>query len=146
MVSIVDAVHASMAIPLFFAAVQLDKTYVDGGLFYNYPLDIFDKEGANLTLGLRVDTKDEQLQHRYEFSTAKPVTNFRQYLALLLGSLIDNANRSHLSSKDWERTIYLDSLGVSATDFNLSGKQKQDLYESGIFGAGKYFDWYDHKN
>ncbi len=43
---VADAVRISMSIPLFFAAVRdfRDDVYVDGGLFNNYPVKLFDRE------------------------------------------------------------------------------------------------------
>jgi NTE family protein len=43
---VVDAVRISMSIPLFFAAVRNMRSdvYVDGGLFNNYPIKLFDRK------------------------------------------------------------------------------------------------------
>lgn len=43
---VVDAVRISMSIPLFFAAVRdwRKDVYVDGGVFNNYPIKLFDRE------------------------------------------------------------------------------------------------------
>jgi NTE family protein len=43
---VVDAVRISMSIPLFFAAVRnvREDVYVDGGVFDNYPIKLFDRE------------------------------------------------------------------------------------------------------
>ena len=45
-VRVVDAVRISMSIPLFFAAVRnfREDVYVDGGVFNNYPIKLFDRE------------------------------------------------------------------------------------------------------
>jgi NTE family protein len=43
---VADAVRISMSIPLFFAAIRNMRSdiYVDGGLFNNYPIKLFDRE------------------------------------------------------------------------------------------------------
>ena len=44
---------------------------------------------------------------------------------------------------DWSRTIYIDSLGVKTTDFDLSDENKKALVESGKNCSLSYFEWYD---
>ena len=45
-VPIWEAVRISMSIPLFFAAVKKNHSiYVDGGVTWNYPIDLFDEKG-----------------------------------------------------------------------------------------------------
>ncbi len=43
---VADAVRISMSIPLFFASVRTmrNDNYVDGGVFNNYPIKLFDRE------------------------------------------------------------------------------------------------------
>lgn len=143
---IVDAVRISMSIPLFFQAVRLKgHIYVDGGLYYNYPVNLFDNEGFNKeTLGLRVD-KTEEIAHQLtgQPASAKEITNIKKYIQTLIGSLIDMANKRHLSERDWHRTIYIDCKNISSTDFQLSDKEKKSLIESGKRSTELYFDWYD---
>lgn len=49
----------------------------------------------------------------------------------------------HLHGDDWNRTIYIDTLGVRTTDFKLDDGKKKDLINSGRENAEKYFVWYD---
>lgn len=49
----------------------------------------------------------------------------------------------HLHSDDWHRTIYIDTLGVRTTDFDLSDAKKGELVESGRAHTEKYFAGYD---
>ncbi len=49
------ALRASMAIPGFFAPVEIDgKVLVDGGVVNNFPVDIARKMGANVIIGIDV--------------------------------------------------------------------------------------------
>jgi NTE family protein len=53
------AVRISMSIPLFFQAVKYNNDiYIDGSLFWNYPLSIYDKDNIvnPHTIGLRIDS------------------------------------------------------------------------------------------
>ena len=49
----------------------------------------------------------------------------------------------HLHSDDWQRTVYIDTKGISTFDFDLSDAKKNALVKSGKEGAEKYFEWWD---
>jgi NTE family protein len=49
----------------------------------------------------------------------------------------------HLHSDDWQRTVYIDTLDVKTTDFDLSDPKKRELIRSGKQGVETYFAWYD---
>ena len=74
------------------------------------------------------------------------VADFFGYIKALVGTIMDNQLNSHLHSDDWQRTIYIDTLGVGTTDFDLSETMKTKLEQSGRTGADKYFDWFDKKS
>lgn len=155
---IVDAVRISMSIPVFFRAIfRKSSVFVDGGIYYNYPLDLFDhkrylsnnkKDNSKVynkeTLGFRVDTPDEIAEKRNRNKTAKKITSLMSYLKTLITSLIDLANKRHLSDKDWHRTVYIDSLGIETTQFNLTSEEKSNLIKSGEKGVLDYFTWFDN--
>lgn len=163
---VAEGVRISMSIPLFFCAVKLNNNYyVDGGLYYNYPINIFDnaryaplenslpapydpRPGAvynKETLGLRVDTKDEINSHLKK--TEEPpqeIRNLKDYAMVLVGGLTDNLNKLHIHKNDWHRTIYIDSLGVGTTDFGLEDRIIQKLIQSGRDGTINYLRWFDN--
>jgi len=131
-------------------------TYVDGGVYDNYPIDIFDNKKyvspenslpipKNVDpdavynkeiLGLRVDKS--MIGHFQE------ITDIEQYALVMLGGLLDNLNKIHLEQNDWHRTIYIDTFNVSATDFNLDQATLQKLIQSGQQGAANYLKWFDN--
>lgn len=151
-----QAVRISMSIPLFFAAVREadGDILVDGGVTWNYPLNIFDdkkylsdpgneklftepdyptthsKEQVynKETLGFRVDTKDEILASKKNWQVPpNDIENFVDYLKAFLGFMMDIANKAHLHENDWHRTVFIDALGVKATDFQLSDEKIEEL-------------------
>ena len=174
-----DAVRISMAIPYFFTAVRGKNkdVYVDGGVFNNYPVKLFDQERyipasdrAKLarktkyyddekrgrgrpvhnpiynkeTLGLRLDDIEEiQILEAGRRPTPKKINTILEYTQALIGSVLNVQVNQHLHSDDWQRTVYIDTLGVKTKNFNLSDKKKRELVASGIEGAHIYFDWYD---
>ena len=96
------------------------------------------------TLGFRLDSKQEIGVFRYGAEPVhQKVDDFFDYIKALIGTIIDSQGSSHLHSDDWQRTIYIDTLGVGATDFGLSEAKKKKLEESGAKCARAYFDWYD---
>ena len=62
----------------------------------------------------------------------------------MIGTIIESQGMSHLHSDDWQRTIYIDTLGVGTTEFDLSETKKKKLEESGTKCAKAYFKWYDN--
>ncbi len=101
---------------------------------------VYNKE----TLGFRLDTKEEIGVFRdHQEPQHKRIDDLREYLQALISTVIDAQLDYHLHSDDWARTVYIDTLGVKTTEFDLSDEKKKALIESGRKGALAYFDWYD---
>jgi NTE family protein len=99
----------------------------------------FNKE----TLGFRLDSKEEMAAFRYNELQTQNINGFTDYIKALVKTMLESQNNTHLHSDDWQRTIYIDTLGVSTTDFDLSNEKKKELVDSGKKGALSYFDWFD---
>ena len=163
--SIVKAVRISMSLPLFFKATSYEgDIFVDGGIYYNYPINLFDKKeyldsNSSLvkhhkknkyynkeTLGFRVDTPEEiSSQKTGVENNKKKINSFKEYLLALVGSFLDLANKIHLSEFDWHRTVYIDALGISTTQFELSESLKTKIINQGKKDTQEYFKWFDKK-
>jgi len=156
-VAVADAVRMSMSIPIFFESLRFDGKkfgdgdyYVDGGLFDNFPMHIFDqdefvgkswfyREGINWeTLGLFL-YPDQYLQ------PVEPEIpdNVWEFLTLTLRNLYQSHQLTYYqtSTVDQHRTIEISDCGISSTDFEIdigSEKYKQ-LYESGKQAARVFF-------
>jgi len=97
------------------------------------------------TIGLRLDKQEEIALYRYgEKQKAKEIKRFPQYAKALIEAIMQVQENKHLHSDDWQRTIYINTLDVSVTDFNLSDQKKKDLVEEGIKGVENYFKWFDN--
>jgi NTE family protein len=95
------------------------------------------------TLGMRLDTKDEIGLFRYnEPLKGEPVKGFKSYVKALTGALMQVQENVHLNGDDWQRTLYIDTLDVKTTDFDLSDAKKKALTEQGRIGADTYFGWF----
>ena len=160
-----NAVRMSMSIPLFFEAFKYESDlYVDGGVSYNYPINLFDEKrylfhpenGEEIrkddiehifnheTLGFRLDSTEViEYAQRDWASPPEKIKGIKTYAGALLNFLMEMANRSHLNSNDWNRTIFIDTLDVKTTDFQLPQEKINALISSGEKGANDYFKWRD---
>ena len=157
-VVVADAVRMSMSIPLFFEALRFDgKTFgkkgdyfVDGGLFNNYPIHVFDqpeyaignhmyRNGINLeTLGLFL--YPSSLNGKDNVDEPK---NLWEYLDLIVRSMNDSHQQSDLAENvaDNRRTIKIDDFGISSTQFDLSPEsiEYQSLFKNGRSATERFF-------
>ena len=102
---------------------------------------VYNKE----TLGFRLDAKEDIstfLNHGSE--KRNDIKSFFSYTKALVTTLIDFQNNIHLHSDDWQRTVYIDTLGVRAVDFDISDSKKQKLVESGKKYTEAYLEWYNN--
>ena len=96
------------------------------------------------TLGFRLDSKEEIALFRDGVQPqARQIDHFFNFSAALFQSLMNVQNNVHLHSDDWQRTIYVDTLGIGTTDFSLTDAKKRKLVRSGADAVIKYFEWYD---
>ena len=97
------------------------------------------------TLGFRLDSSEEiAVFHDNTEPQVRDINNLFNYTAALLNTLIDFQRNTHLHSDDWQRTIYIDTLDVKATDFDLSNERKTALLESGRKYTLSYLEWYNN--
>jgi len=168
-----DAVRISMSIPLLFYTHKMkikdvetkepiddpnnNSLYVDGGIFNNYPIRIFDStiNGKNSesiyinkhTLGFRLVSED--LKNNYEnfFETKKSmfedkdkeVEKLSKIFKMLFNYIVSLEESFHSDRiKDQERTVYINSLDVSPIDFGINDQVKNKLIESGRKGINDF--------
>ena len=97
------------------------------------------------TLGMRLDTTEEIGLFRYnEPQKGKPIKDFTQYARALIAAFMQVQENQHLHSDDWQRTLYINTLDVGTTDFDLSDEAKTALMQEGIKGAETYFQWFEN--
>ncbi len=134
-VPVADAVRMSMSIPLFFASVSFKKdVWVDGGVFWNYPLSLFDTAGGpnEATLGLHLDNcRDDDPDRKID---SLPV-----YFRALFSALLDvQTEATRDRPEDVARTVRIDNLGIGTTDFELTEAQKKALIQQGHLAVCRY--------
>ncbi|UCE53462.1 MAG: patatin-like phospholipase family protein [Desulfobacterales bacterium] len=102
---------------------------------------VYNKE----TLGFRLDSEREIAMFRDQAEpVGEPIDDFFDYTKNLLKTIMDAQANYHLHGDDWQRTIYIDTLGVKTTEFKITDAKKKALVASGRKGTELYFKWYDN--
>lgn len=131
--AVLDAVHTSMSIPFIFKPVDLyhdGTTGVDGGTTDNYPLDAVPNP-----LGFILTTKEEVMKTR--FTKIKGAFDYIIGMIEMLGA--SHNNEIFNKQENIDRTIFIDTLGIGALDFNMTSEQITNLIESGRKSVRDYF-------
>jgi NTE family protein len=147
---VVDAVRASMSIPFFFQPFVLrgragtgSSTLVDGGLLWNFPVDIFDTVGPACqvpTIGIKLSA--DQVAHQ----AARPAGWGPFGVAVdCVATLLAEHDRYHLDAEGvTARTVFVDTFGVSAVDFSIDATTQDKLFAAGKDAALKFLStWRD---
>lgn len=96
------------------------------------------------TLGFRLDSEQEIAIFRDQAEPPRhDVDDFFDYGWRMIRTMMSAQESRHLHSDDWHRTVYIDTLGVGTTDFDLTDERKAALTSSGREHTRAYFDWYD---
>jgi NTE family protein len=103
---------------------------------------IFNKE----TLSFRLDTPFEAQASFRDQSEPRPakMDDFYDFTVSLINVMIEAQRNRHLHADDWQRTIFINTLGVRAFDFGIADALKNELVQSGRHGTSNYFNWYDN--
>ncbi|MGK3986061.1 patatin-like phospholipase family protein [Sorangium sp. So ce136] len=155
-VPIYQAVRMSMSIPLFFEAYPFrGDLYVDGGVSWNYPIDLFDGThrrpvlgllgkaiGINPgTLGFSLGTKEqiESARHDWRPLPAR-VDSLESYVKALTSFVLDTSTLLHLDNAAIQRTVFIDNANIPTTDFEIAPAQMDVLIENGAAATRRWFE------
>jgi NTE family protein len=135
---VVDAVRASMSIPFFFQPFRQPTpegscTWVDGGLLQNFPITVFNRNDGKParwpTFGIKL--------------SAQPQVNVPD--KAVHGDISELLAIAHTALGEWDRyptddtvgsrTIWVDTMRVSATDFGINTATQDALYANGRAAA-----------
>jgi NTE family protein len=153
---IVDAVRASMSIPFFFEPVRLHhglgrvnehgrsyhSTLVDGGMLSNFPVEVFDRPDGRAprwpTFGIKLSVRPGSQQ--VPMVPTGPLSLARA----MLGTMTGWYDCMHVDREEVvSRTIFVDTFGISATDFDLTRDDQLRLHESGRRSAEQFLESWD---
>lgn len=143
---VADAVTASASIPFFFQPRQLTcgpgqdgatLTLTDGGSLSNYPIGIFDRTDTTgsrwPTLGIKLSARQTPAAQWKAISN--PIEMF-QRLFSTMSNAHDNVYVDQKSVQD--RTVFVDTTGISSTDFDLKSSQRDQLFSNGRDAATNF--------
>lgn len=142
------AVRMSAGLPYFFEPAFLGpgrKVVVDGGLLSNFPLWLFDRDGAGAgspksgfpakrvpAIGFQLVGRNEQEPRRI----TGPVT----MLHALVATMLEAHDERYIEQYNRFRTVKIPTLGVRTTQFDLPEAMALRLYQSGYDAGSRFFD------
>jgi NTE family protein len=154
---VVAAVRASMSIPFFFEPVTVDTrpadvdipapgggvvrqhfeggtvTWVDGGMLRNFPIDAFQRvDGAPPrwpTIGIKLSSLQTT------FPATRAAQSAFEVATGCLHTMMNEWDAYSVDATTAGRTIFVDNAGLSATDFNLTPAQQDELFLNGVDAA-----------
>ena len=104
---------------------------------------IYNKE----TLGFRLDSgKEIGVFRDGQEPQHNEIEHFLDYTMQLVKTVLAVQESQHLHEDDWHRTVYIDTLGVGTTDFDLSDSRKMELVASGKKAAEDYLKWWSDES
>lgn len=149
---VADAIRASISIPFFFEPFRLQGRddlgratewyMVDGGMLSNFPVGVFDRTDDRPprwpTFGIKLSAKPESAQRRFE------IHGTVDFAKALLGTTIGWYDQMHIEERRVaDRTIFVDTTGVRATDFDLDRETQDRLFENGRVAAARFLETWD---
>ena len=131
-----DAVRMSATIPLYFRPrflthkeTQQKCMIVDGGILSNFPMWLFDKEvekKARPVIGLQLQSKNEE-----NLSMHAP-NHALSLMKRVVQTMQTSHDREYIRKKYARNVVFIPVGKIQATDFHLSEKQIDELFEKGI--------------
>lgn len=104
---------------------------------------VYNKE----TLGFRLDSNKEiAVFENKEKPVVNEIDSIFDYMWNLVKTITSAQENLHLHSDDWHRTVYIDTLGVQTTDFDIDDATKEKLIQSGYDHTKAYFEWFDDQS
>jgi NTE family protein len=134
---VADAVHASLAIPLFFEPVILaGHTLVDGGVLSNFPIEIFDRTDGQPsrwpTFGIRLLPDLPAGLGDLVPVLGLPTLPTVRLLQQVVATALVGRDQTHLERPGVrDRTMAVDTRGTEITEFRIRDSEREALFESG---------------
>jgi predicted acylesterase/phospholipase RssA len=127
---IADAARISMSLPYIFKPYVIKEqkkgyppcgTYVDGGVWNNLPIHVFDDEISQSQSAAQISLSSQPLAQtlgiRLEFTEVSPVSNLYQFLKKMLNFGLMGTGETQVLERDEFRTILLDTDPLDLLDF-----------------------------
>ncbi len=149
---VADAVRASMSIPFFYEPLRFTgrdedgkavRSYmVDGGMLSNFPIEVFDRTDGKPprwpTFGIKLSAKPASaVVQRFDVKGAFGLAR------AMVGTMTNFHDQMHIDDPSvLARTMFVDTVQVKATDFDIDTATQDVLFANGRRGAQKFLsDW-----
>lgn len=157
---VVKAVRASMSIPFFFEPVTVEAnaadvdvampdgsvikqhydagsvTWTDGGMLRNFPIGAFDRVDGQPARWPTIGVKLSSLQT--SFGPTEASTNAVGVGIRALHTMMNEWDRYNVEETTAARTIFVDNAGLTATQFDLTPDQQNELFINGVRSATRF--------
>ena len=150
---VAEAVRASMSIPFFYEPLKFKSLdpegreqisfMVDGGMLSNFPIEVFDRTDGRPprwpTFGIKLSAKPDAAQ-RQKYDVHGTLSLARA----MVGTMTSFHDQIHIDDPAaLARTMFVDTFGVRATDFDIDETMQGTLYGSGRRAAERFLDGWD---
>lgn len=150
---VAGAVRASASMPFYFEPVTLRggagdpnghgaSTLVDGGLLAGFPIGSFDRTDGRPprwpTFGVRLSARD-----RHD-APAEPVSGPVSLALHLVETMLNADDAARMDDPcNAGRSVFVDTSGVAAMDFQISAAEREQLVRLGDAAAGRFLRHWD---
>ena len=143
------AVRASIGIPFIFEPTKINgDLFIDGGLTWNFPIDIFDEKSPHYppgqepdkSLGFFLTQHDAYAENKEWGEDTINISSLKDFCVGIGSFMYEAANSRHLHPQDEYRTVFIDDLGVSGADFSTTEDKIEALIDSGRKATLAHFD------
>ncbi len=146
-----------MSIPFFFEPVRFEyqrsqggrtrpakSVLVDGGMLSNFPIDIFDRQDDRRprwpTFGIKLSSRPAALADSFPKDIDGPLGLTKA----MIGTMTSFRDAMHIDKLAVQaRTIFVDTMGVKATDFDIDEATQAALFDNGVAAAREFLDDWD---
>jgi NTE family protein len=157
---VAGAVRASMSIPFFFEPVTIQAneadvdvatpdgnvihqhydpgtvTWTDGGMLRNFPIGAFDRVDGQPARWPTIGVKLSSLQRNFGPTEASATALSVGIRAL--HTAMNEWDRYNIEETTAARTIFVDNAGLTATQFDLTPDQQNELFLNGVRSATQF--------
>ncbi|MCY6482898.1 patatin-like phospholipase family protein [Clostridium aestuarii] len=143
---IAKAVRMSISIPYFFKPVKLHydnkmSYIVDGGILSNFPVWIFDVKGKPKFPTFGFNLVDDEKSY-----TQQGKNDIISFSLDMITTIINRNEDIYVRDKDVVRTIFIPTLGVKTTEFDITKETSQKLFDSGYVSAKQFLHKWNFRN
>jgi len=155
-ISIIDAVAASMCVPLLSKPILIDGYYyIDGYLTNNFPIDCFDNINKDNILGVAVNINND---YSMPFIEKNKEIDFTMYLYNIIYIIYNNTYKlcyynkitSHpnflIIKNSPIRSIFNPNINDDCIDFSLTEEDINNLFLQGFKELNDYMNNYSNNN